>query len=209
MNMMKRIKNTMSPPTIRKRIGPRAYLVLALMMLMACGGGGGSGGGGGGIGDLLAGGGIGGSGISIGTISGFGSVIVNDVHFNTEDAEVFVNGDYMGEGDSKVRSNLAIGMVVRVEGKHYPDGTSKAERIVFSSNLKGPVQSITPIDSVVNVITLLDQTVIVDDQTEFKNTTSKKIAVNNVLEVSGWLGVDGQILGLRRPQGLRPPGPQR
>ena len=73
--MMKRNKNTMSPHRIRQRIGPAAYLVLALTMLMACNGSGG--------GDLLAGGGIGGTGISVGTISGFGSIIVNDVDFDT------------------------------------------------------------------------------------------------------------------------------
>ena len=173
----------MLPHTIRKRIGPTAYLVLALMMLMACGGSGGGG-------DLLAGGGIGGTGISVGTISGFGSVIVNDVDFSTKDAEVFVNGDYMGGGDSVVHSALAIGMVVRVEAKYPTDGKAIAERIVFTSNLKGTVQHITAIDSVVKILSILDQSVIIDDQTQPNNDD---IEVDNVLEVSGWIGVGGQI----------------
>ena len=179
---MKRNKNTMSPHRIRQRIGPAAYLVLALTMLMACNGSGG--------GDLLAGGGIGGTGISVGTISGFGSVIVNDVDFSTKDAEVFVNGDYMGGGDSVVHSALAIGMVVRVEAKYPADGKAQAERIVFTSNLKGTVQHITAIDSVVKILSILDQSVIIDDQTQPNNDD---IEVDNVLEVSGWIGVGGQI----------------
>jgi len=181
----------MSPQTIRQRIGLKTYLVLSLMMLLACSGGGG---GGGGIGDLLAGGGIGGTGITIGAISGFGSVIVNDVHYNTEDAEVIINGDSWCCGNSVVESNLATGMVVRVETKYPADGQTVAERIVFTSNLIGPVQSITAIDSVVKILSILGQSVIIDDETQFeKNTTFNHIAENNVLEVSGWPDEGGGI----------------
>ena len=110
-----------------------------------------------------------------------------------KDAEVIVNGESEGKGDLDVRSALAIGMVVRIEARYQPDGKAEAERIVFTSNLKGPVQSITPIDSVVKIISMLGQSVIVDDQTRFKNTSFNDIAVNNVLEVSGWPNADGEI----------------
>ncbi len=190
-NMMKGTKNTMFPHTIRQHIGPKAYLVLALMMLMACSGGGGGGGGGG---DLLAGGGIGGTGITVGAITGFGSVIVNDVDYNTEDAEVIINGELIDTENSTVDSVLAIGMVVRVEAKYPTDGKAIAEQIVFSSNLNGPVQSITPIDSVGKILSILGQSVIIDDETQFeKNTTFNHIAENNVLEVSGWPDAVGRI----------------
>ena len=177
----------MSPHTIRQHIGPAVYIVLALVMLMACNGSGG------GDGDLLAGGGIGGTGISVGSISGFGSVIVNEADFSTEEAEVIVNGEAIGIGDSIVRRALAIGMVVRVEGKYGTDGNAWAERIVFTSNLKGPVQNITPIDSVVKILSILGQSVIVDDQTRLENTAFDLVAVNHVLEVSGWPNADGDI----------------
>ena len=150
--------------------------------LAACGGG-----------TQVAGGGIGGTGISIGTISGFGSVIVNDVDFNTEKAEILVNGNLIGVGDSNVRRALALGMVVRVEGRYLADGSGKADRIVFSTNVKGPVQSITPVDSVVKILSLMGQTVIVDDQTRFINTAFNDIAENNVLAVSGWPNDRGEI----------------
>ena len=191
MKMMKRINNTASPPPIGKRIRPAVCLVLALIMLMACGGGGG---GGGSFGELLAGGGIGGTGITIGAISGFGSVIVNDVYYGTKETKVFLNGVLLeGQGDSVVLSNLAIGMVVRIESRYHPDGSAEAERIYFTSSLNGPVQSITPIDSKIKILSILGQSVIVDDQTNFENTNFKEIAVSDVIEVSGWPNAEGQL----------------
>jgi len=190
----------MAPHTIRQCIGLKTYLVLALMMLMACGGGGGGGSGGG---DLLAGGGIGGTGITIGAISGFGSVIVNDVHYDTKETKVFFNGTLLeGQGTSVVLSNLAKGMVIRVEARYPAYSQALAEQIFFTGNLKGTVQSITAIDSKVRILSILDQTVILeyqnvilDDQTRPSDTNFDfdDIEIGNVLEVSGWVGVDGQI----------------
>ena len=184
--MMKGNKNTMSPHTIRQCVIPAVLLILALMTPTACNESGGGG--------LLAGGGIGGTGISVGEISGFGSVIVNDVDFNTEKAEVVVNGNSIGVGDSTVRRALALGMVVRIEGKYRTDGSGTADRIVFTSNIKGPVQSITPIDSIVKILSLMGQSVIMDDRTRFEeNTAFDLIAENNVLEISGWPDAGGEI----------------
>lgn len=175
----------MPPNGIRQRVIAAVFPVLAILTLMACGGGG--------DGGLMAGGGIGGTGISVGNISGFGSVIVNDVDFNTKKAEVMVNGRSRGRGDSAVRQALALGMVVRVEGSYGHDGTGTADRIVFTSNLRGPVQGITAINSNVKILLVMGQSVVVDDHTLFKNTEFKDLAENSVLEVSGWPEADGRI----------------
>ena len=106
----------MIPDNIRLCLKLKVYAALSLMMLMACSGSGGGGG------DLMAGGGIGGTGISIGTISGFGSVIVNEVDFDTKEAQVVVNSQSKGAGDEAVSTNLAIGMVVRIEARYPADG---------------------------------------------------------------------------------------
>jgi hypothetical protein len=93
----------------------------------------------------LAGGGIGGTGVtvaSVGTVSGFGSVIVNGVVYDTTGAEVFVENVSKGSGDSAVVLNLLPGMVVRVEGRISEDGSATAESVFFSSTLKGPVESL-------------------------------------------------------------------
>ena len=71
-----------------------------------------------------AGGGVGGTGISVGTITGFGSVFVNGVEFDTSGASITVDGTPASESD------LGIGMVVAVEGAFNENGlTGKADRI--------------------------------------------------------------------------------
>ena len=175
----------MPPNRIRHRIIAAVFPVLAILTFMACGGGG--------DGGLMAGGGIGGTGISVGEVSNFGSVIVNDVDFDTEKAKVIVNGHSIGIGDSTVRTALALGMVVRVEGRYLNDVTGKADRIVFTSNIRGPVQGVTVIDSAVKILLVMGQTVVVDDRTRFKNTDFDRLAENNVIEVSGWPEADGRI----------------
>ncbi|UCD80792.1 MAG: hypothetical protein JSW26_04990 [Desulfobacterales bacterium] len=156
--------------------------IMGFFILTACNDGGGGG--------LLAGGGIGGTGISIGEISGFGSVIVNDVEFDTGEAEVVVNGQSRGTGDAVVLKELALGMVVRVEGKFLDDGTGKADRIVFNENVKGPVTAIETLDTALKKIVVLGQIVILDDRTKFRDTDFK---IGDFLQISGWANGGGNI----------------
>ena len=75
-------------------------VIAALALLQAgCGGGGGGGGG-------LAGGGIGGTGVTSGAISGFGSVFVNGIEFETAGTSFDVDDD-----PAAVEGDLGIGMV--------------------------------------------------------------------------------------------------
>ncbi len=184
--MMKTTKRRMPPLAVVPRAAPTVYFLLGLMMLLACSGSGGGS-------DLLAGGGIGGTGISIGEISGFGSVIVNDVDFDTQKTQVVVNGQAAGAGNEAVRKELALGMVVRVEGRFSGNDTGKADRIVFTENLNGPVTMIELLDSVVKKIVILGQNVIVDDRTQFKDTDFDSLSVGDVLRISGWPDETGII----------------
>ncbi len=79
--------------------------------------------------------GIGGSGyISSGSITGFGSVYVNGVKFETDSATFDV------DGTSGTQDDLAIGMVVKVNGSINADGvTGTASSISFDDELQGPV----------------------------------------------------------------------
>ncbi len=106
--MTKRNNRKMAPHMIKKLAIPAGCAFLVLVILIACSGGG--------DGDLVAGGGIGGTGISIGEISGFGSVIVNDVDFDTKKAQVIVSGKPIGNGDAIVQDVLSLRMIVKVEG---------------------------------------------------------------------------------------------
>jgi hypothetical protein len=168
------------------------FFILLLLLMLAglkagCGGGGG---------DSVAGGGIGGTGVtvaSVGTATGFGSVIVNGVTYDTSAAEVFVEGASMGSGDQSLVQNISIGQVVRVEGKLAKDGTEIADRVFFSYELKGPVESISELDAVSKQAVILGQKVLMDDRTVLQNTNAALISIGMVLGVSGFVDESGII----------------
>jgi hypothetical protein len=156
-------------------------------MHLGCGGGG----------DSEAGGGIGGTGLyasSVGTVTEFGSVVVNGVTYETRDARVIVENDPRGTGDEAVIQNLAVGMVVRVEGWLNDDGSARAEQVFFSAHLQGPVESIKTLDSRTKQVVILGQPVVIDDRTLFRNTATLAISKGMVLEVSGYVDENEVIL---------------
>ena len=142
--------------------------------------------------DTVAGGGIGGTGyVSNGTITAFGSVLVNGVEFETARAEVIIGGKSKGTGNQAVLDNLDVGQAVVVEGMENDDGSSGTATCVrFTPNVKGPVTGIPGID---NTIVVLGQTIITDDKTIFENTAIGDLALNNLIEVSGLVGMAGVI----------------
>jgi hypothetical protein len=157
-------------------------------MHLGCGGGGDS---------QEAGGGIGGTGLyasSVGTVTEFGSVVVNGVTYETRNARVIVENDLRGKGDEAVIQNLALGMVVRVEGRLNEDGSGRAEGVFFSADLQGPVESVTTLDSQTKRVVILGQPAVIDDRTLIRNTAMSAISQGMVLEVSGYPDEDGEIL---------------
>lgn len=168
--------------TLRK-ILYRCLLVCSMLLLDSCGGGSGT----------LAEGGIGGTGISNGPITGFGSIFVNGIEYDTQNAEIIVEGVSAGTGDAAALNNLAVGHVVTVEGS-IPEGTqATATRVYFGDNVEGPIQSVTVVDASTRELTVLGQTVIVTADTEIENATLGTLAVNNLVEVSGLVRSDGAI----------------
>lgn len=152
------------------------------LTLAACGGGTG-----GGTGDIA---GIGGSGYtSTGTVTGFGSVYVNGVKYETDSTEFDV------EGISATQNELAIGMVVRVEGTVNADGqTGTASRIVFDDELQGPVSNLT-VDAAnpdIKTFDILGISVKIDRRrTEFDDKDNQGFSFDNLtdgntVEVSGF-----------------------
>jgi len=172
----------------RGTLTPRSLIwaLLLCLLLMACGGGGGG---------MSAGGGIDGTGImSAGVVSAFGSIVVNGTEFDTRQAEVFINGEKIGDGDDAVLDNLDIGMVVRVEGRLNRDGSAVADRVIYSANVIGPVESVQVIDATTKALVVLGQTVIVNVITKFADTDGfDSIALDDVVEVSGYVDDSGAI----------------
>jgi hypothetical protein len=172
----------------------------AAIVLAACGGGGGS--------SSTAG--IDGTGspspvaaaVVYGTITAFGSVYVNGVHFRTDSAEFEI------EGHPGTQSDLAVGDVVLVVGRLDDNSTTQgaATRVVFDDAVEGPVQSI---DRVAGTLVVLGQLVRVTPDTSFDNAFAVPsldgISQDDIVEVSGLRGSDGAISASRiepRPPGL-------
>lgn len=174
-------------------------LVAAMALtLSACGGGSTDLGGG----QDIAG--IGGSGfVSSGTITGFGSVIVNGVRFNTDSAEFNV------EGDKGAETDLDLGMIVQVQGTINSDGTTgTATAVYFDDELQGPITEITAVDAISKTrsFKLLGTTVIIDNNTTFDidegiptGTTFnlETIKNDNNVEISGLFNADGALIATR------------
>ena len=149
------------------------------------------------------GGGGGGSSVSAGsttagTITGFGSVFVNGVEFETAGASISV------DKANATESNLKVGMMVTVQGQVNPDGsTGTATSIEYSDELEGQVVSngiVAP--STTGVIDIMGQQITITDTTVFESdvtgiTTIDQIVAGNIVEVSGTVTGLGSIEATR------------
>lgn len=154
--------------------------------------------------------GIGGSGyVSSGSISGFGSVFVNGIEFDTDSATFDVDG-LPGTQD-----DLAIGMVVQINGTLNDDGvTGTATNISFDDQLQGPVTNLTApdADDIRSFIVLGTKVIISNSGTTFDidddlpaNTifkfdptiTNNVFNNNNNIEISGFFDSNGDINATR------------
>lgn len=179
--------STISLVIFRKTaIGTMVLLVLSLSLLSSCGGGGTSGdnyaGGEIASGDSYAGREIGGTGIYKGVITGFGSVWVNGIRFDTTGASV--------NGDVDSLDALKVGMKVEITGE-VTNGSGRAESIVYESEMKGLVESISIADG---AFVVLGYTILTDGSTIFEGITGiSGLIPGQYVEVSGFFDADGDI----------------
>lgn len=145
------------------------------------------------------GGGIGGTGITrittSGAITGFGSIFVNGIEFETGGAAITID-----DNTAASQNELALGMVVTVTGD--VDNTSNsgtAIDVVYDDSIEGPIQgaiSLNPDGT--KSFTVMGQTVTVDKNTTvFDDTTFDTLAENDVVEVSGFVDTGGTINATR------------
>ena len=136
----------------------------------------------GGTGSDLAGGGTGGTGISTGSITGFGSVVMNGVHFITDNNTKKI---FMGMDNSSMMDNVLfrVGMVVII---HHGPNDNNAKQIEYRDNLQGRIADKN--SGAENTVTILGQTVVVGDAAIFA-----KLNLNEIAEVSGFVDSAGRI----------------
>jgi hypothetical protein len=120
-----------------------------------------------------------------GPITGFGSVIVNGVHFDDRGATVSDT-----EGNPRSRDELRLGMTTEVRGSAIgSDGdgnaASVASSIVFGSEILGPLAAN---DLAARTLTVLGQTVDIATSTAFETALTggqAALVVGDVVEVYG------------------------
>lgn len=120
-----------------------------------------------------------------GPITGFGSVIVNSVHFDDRSAVVADS-----EGNARSRDELRLGMTTEVQGSAIgvdSDGNaaSVATHIVFGSEIVGPLSAN---NLAARTLTVLGQTVDIATSTVFDTGLAGgqvALAVGDVVEVYG------------------------
>ncbi|MFK8048995.1 MAG: DUF5666 domain-containing protein [Halioglobus sp.] len=162
-----------------------------LVALSSCGGGGG-----GGVANVTDNhGGIGGSGVtSAGTIDAFGSIFVNGVEFETDEATILIDGLQVSEAE------LGLGMVVVVSGEIDDSGKNGiAETVVFDEDIEGPVDSIvSDQDGDSLLLTILGLEVIVErTSTVFEGVRFESLMVGDLVEISGFGAEGGQLRATR------------
>ena len=127
---------------------------------------------------------------SSGSVNGFGSIIVNGVHYNTDDTEFFVSGDVAMDSD------LAVGDYVTVLGAINSDGvTGTAAQVIFQPNVVGAIESI---NNSGNSFVVLGQTIFVNQATVFSGNITKRfidgLAVGDTVRVSGPANGNGSVI---------------
>ncbi len=134
-----------------------------------------------------------------GAISGFGSVIVNGVHYDSTSASVTL------DGHAGSVSDLKVGQVVHIDATVDSQGHATATTIAENRLVQGTV---TAVDLVNNTLTVAGQTIQVDGNTSFDPSVPggalSGIQVNDRVEVHGFVGAGGVSVATACPHERAP-----
>jgi mono/diheme cytochrome c family protein len=158
------------------------------VLVAACGGGGGSGGATGGppvTGTTK-------TTFVTGAISGFGSVIVNGVRYESDSATVTL------EGHPGTVGQLKVGEVIHLKAEIDAQGNSHAKAIDQERLAQGTVQAV---DVAAGTLTIAGQVIHVDNETSFDDSipggSLAGIAVGERIEVHGFASASGEARATR------------
>ncbi len=182
-----------------------------IVSLAACGGGGA---GGGDIADTGIGGsgsgggssptefgfdtGIGGSGGAVGPVQDFGSIFVNDLVMNIDNAEFEIEGEDAGVGlvgQSQLQEGQQV--VIPYDVDSFDGSAYEAVEVYYRSNIKGPLTSITVTDLATGFADLmvLGQNVRTNAATLFSGGAAlETLVAGSELEVSGVPDANGLLI---------------
>lgn len=172
-NFGERVMNT-------KSVFNKTILAASIAMLSACGGSSSQ---------------TSGSATTVGVITGFGSVYVNGVEYETDSASIDI------DGLESIETSLGIGDVVILQGSVNADGlTGDATAISCVDELEGYVLDLSGLVAGVGTINVMGQSVTINIDTVFDSdalATISDLSVNDIVEVSGFADGSGSILATR------------
>jgi len=130
---------------------------------------------------------------AFGPITELSSATVNGIRYDTNAANVIVNGQPGNVSD------LKLGQLVAIEGDaNLGAATGTADRIEYSATVIGPVESI---DATLDRLLVMGQTVFANADTEFDPSidpdTFAGLALGATTQISGFLNADGDIVATR------------
>ena len=130
-----------------------------------------------------------------GVITGFGSVYINGVEYETDNASVTIDGSQSAETD------LGVGDVCVLQGSVNTDGvTGTATAVICSDELEGYVLDVSSLTNGIGTMNVMGQTVTITADTVFDSDTKASIAdlvANDIVEVHGYPDGTGNILATR------------
>ncbi len=130
---------------------------------------------------------VGGTGAWMGSIQGFSSIILNDNIVTTTNARFFV------EGAAGQQTDLRQGQQILIVGETQ---TGTATEVHYRANVKGPMTAITITNAAdgITTLTVMGQRVFTNATTIFTNTRIDLLVAGDLLEVSGNLDTDGNLI---------------
>ena len=145
----------------QRRVISLALALLLPVVLASCGGLG-----------TVAGGGVGGTGV--GPVTGFGSVIVNGVHYDDSGID---NTNFFDD-HGRTKADLKAGMMVAISGSiNGTNGT--ADNIAILRHVDGPMDD-NGVDLTTNRLKVMGQDVVVDASTTFDNGVANLAALRTL-----------------------------
>ena len=138
---------------------------------------------------------------SVGTISGFGSIYVNGVKFETDNASYEVDDETVYSDD-----DLAVGMKVRVEGTVNPDGiTGTANSVYYDDDVEGPIDAgslITSLDGNTKTFTIFGLNILAhvtdtvyDDGASFDGLAENQVCRGNFIRTRDPMTQSSRVAG--------------
>lgn len=131
------------------------------------------------------------TGASTGAVTGFGSVYVNGVRFDTDSAEL--------KSDDGIEREVQLekGMILVVRGE-WEGNEGRASLVEYDDTLRGPLTTATWDDvEKTGELSVIGQTVRLDSRTVFRGATPAELrdagADTYIVRVSGWPLADGSF----------------